>query len=141
MRFGVPLLVSVILAGCATTSVSEFATPDGTKARAVKCTSDPQKCYVAASASCPQGTYRVVSSESHSGGIAADILPGPVTWYGMLYVCGASDGKMPDFALRGPQPQMPQMPQAPVVIQSAPASTLRTTNCSTVGGSVNCTSY
>jgi hypothetical protein len=48
-----------------------------------------------------QGSYQVLDSESHAGGLLADILPGPVTWYGMTYSCGPSDGRLPSFAFKG----------------------------------------
>lgn len=127
------------MAGCATApSISEFRGPDGTAFKTIKCSSDPQKCLVAASQSCTGGgTYRVVSSESHAGGLIADVLPGPFTWYGMTYACGPSDGRMPSFPFQG-QAYVP--PPAPVVVtQPRPAPT--TTNCYKVGNSVNCTTY
>jgi hypothetical protein len=40
-----------------------------------------------------EARIKILNSESHAGGLLADILPGPVTWYTMTYVCGASDGK------------------------------------------------
>jgi hypothetical protein len=54
-----------------------------------------------ASQSCGGGPYQVLDSDSHSGGLVADLMPGPVTWYAMTYRCGQSDGKMPTFAFRG----------------------------------------
>ena len=126
----------MILAGCQTTSAKQFQAPDGTLVKSVKCTSDSTKCFSAATQSCTgSGTYRVLSSESHAGGLAADLIPGPVTWYAMSYVCGPSDGKMPIFSWVGPTYTPPRPP--PVVIQ--PGST--TTNCTRVGNSVNCNTY
>lgn len=133
MKFGIFLVTALFLSGCATTSVKQFQAPDGSAIKTVKCTSDPAKCFSAASQSCPgNGTYRVVSSESRAGGLAADILPGPVTWYYMTFSCGQSDGKMPDFKFAGQQ-YVP--PPAPIVVK--PAAT--TTNCTTFGNNVNCT--
>src|SRR5262249_13549150 len=40
------------------------------------------------------GSYQILYSDIHPGGLLADILPGPVTWYTMSYVCGPSDGKI-----------------------------------------------
>lgn len=117
------VLVSAALVGCATTAVSEFSAPDGTKAKSVKCNSDPQKCFSAATASCSEGTYRVISSESHAGGILADIIPGPVTWYGMAYVCGQSDGRMPDFKFQGAQYVAPAMTGNEFATKSKPVRT------------------
>lgn len=126
-RYSLLLLVAA-LAACATTSVQEFKAPDGTSVKTVKCTSDPAKCFAVASQSCPNdGTYRVISSESHAGGIAADIIPGPVTWYAITYACGLSDGRIPDFKWVGPQYTSPPHPT--------------TTNCTTIGNTVNCNTY
>ena len=126
------------LAGCSTPAVTEFASPDGSKIKTVKCVSDAQKCFASAAQSCPgEGTYRVVSSESHAGGIFADVLPGPVTWYGMTYACGPSDGKMPEFRLQGQQYTPPAYtPPAP-----APARRATTTTCNRMGTGVTCNSY
>lgn len=134
------LLATVWLTGCASPTVSEFSAPDGTTVKQVKCTSDPQKCFASATDSCGGGTYRVVSSESHAGGLIADLMPGPVTWYGMSYICGPSDGKMPDFAFRGQQ-YVP--PPEPITVKVKPQNSgPRTTNCTpTYGGGMNCTTY
>src|SRR5258708_40052802 len=100
----VAVLAAVAIAGCASGSIKEFRAPDGTSVKTAKCPSDPAKCFALASQSCPDGgIYRVVGSESHAGGLLADVLPGPVTWYGMTYICGPSDGKMPDFKFGGQQ--------------------------------------
>ena len=40
--------------------------------------------------------YAVVDSHSNAGGLLADILPGPVTWYTMVYQCGRA-GAFPQF--------------------------------------------
>lgn len=128
----------LVLSGCATTSVSEYKTPDGTAVKTVKCTTDTAKCFAQASKSCSDGgTYRVISSESHAGGILADLFPGPVTWYSMTYACGSSDGKMPEFKFTGDHYTPPPTSAAPVVIQSKPT----TTNCTSLGSSVTCNSY
>jgi hypothetical protein len=47
-----------------------------------------------------EGTLRAdatvvrAASHNHAGGLLADILPGPVTWYAMSYTCGPSDGRL-----------------------------------------------
>ena len=66
----------------------------------MKCNVDLGKCFSQATSICG-GSYQVVDSESHAGGTLADIFPGPVTWYGMTYVCGPSDGKYPNFPFQG----------------------------------------
>ena len=141
MRVRILAIALVSLAGCAGTTVNEMRAPDGTSMKNVKCNMDSQKCFAQASESCKDngGTYRVVSSHSNAGGTLADIIPGPVTWYNMTYVCGPSDGKMPEFPFKGqqyaPPPVIVNQPQQQ--IRSRPS----TTNCTRIGDSVNCTTY
>lgn len=131
------LLLIGLLSGCATTSVSEFRAPDGSAIKTVKCTSDPTKYFAMASQSCPtDGSYRVVSSKSNAGGIVADIMPGPITWYYMTFACGPSDGVMPEFKFFGQQ-YTPPPPANPIVNQQQPS----TTNYTKIGNSVNCQTY
>lgn len=138
MRFLAYVMVAFAFTACASPTVKEFRAPDGTSVRTVKCTSEPSKCFVAASQSCTGGgTYRVLSSESHAGGIAADLIPGPVTWYAMTYVCGPSDGQMPEFKWVGPGYTPPPPTPAPQVVRPAPS----TTNCTRIGDSVSCRTY
>ncbi len=128
-----------LLNACATTNVTQFQGPDGTLVKTVKCSSDNTKCFNAAKESCPgEGTYSVISSASRAGGLAADILPGPVTWYYMTYVCGTPDGLMPEFKFTGQQ-YVPQPPkQKPtVIIREKPSST----TCTGYGNSITCNSY
>ena len=133
MRSHLTLLSVVLLTGCVTPTISEYQAPDGTKLKKVKCTSDSQKCLVTASQSCPDGgTYRVISSESHAGGLVADLIPGPATWYGMTYACGISDGQMPDFKFHGQRYTPPPI----IVNQSNQRST--TTRCNRLGDTVTC---
>ncbi len=63
--------------------------PSGKPLDQVKCKMDPQDCYRQAGKLC-KGSYQVIDSESHSGGLLADIIPGPVTWYSMVFQCGPS---------------------------------------------------
>lgn len=130
-------LVVACLTGCATTTVTQFSAPDGTAVKTVKCVSDQTKCFTAATQSCPgEGTYRVVSSASRAGGLAADVIPGPFTWYYMSYSCGPSDGKMPQFPFTGERYVPP-----PVVVQPSTPSQPTTTNCTTIGNNTTCRSY
>lgn len=132
MRKAASLLGLSLLGACATTNVSQYQAPDGTAIKTVKCSSDPAKCFAAATQSCAgDGRYRVISSASRAGGLAADLIPGPVTWFYMTYACGPSDGKMPEFAFTGQQ-YVP--PPAPVIVKTAPS----TTTCSTLGSTVSC---
>jgi hypothetical protein len=63
----------------------------------------PTGCYEQATRDCKGGSYQIVESESHAGGLIMDVLPGPVTWYSMSYTCGPSDGRLADFPFRGPR--------------------------------------
>jgi hypothetical protein len=74
--------------------------------RSAKCRQDSTLCTSEAARICG-GSYRVVDSESHAGGLISDALPGPFAWYAMTYVCGRSDGRYPTFAFRGPPLQLP----------------------------------
>src|ERR1700730_6130908 len=86
--------------GPATPSSTSFVGPSGAQIHQAKCSQSPQACYQEATKIC-NGSYQVLDSESHAGGLAADVLPGPVTWYGMTFSCGASDGRLPSFVFRG----------------------------------------
>jgi hypothetical protein len=78
-------------------------------------------CYAQATRACGGRSYQILDSESHAGGLLADILPGPVTWYSMSYMCGPSDGRLADFPFTGPRYNPPS---------------IRT--CSQVGTTVTC---
>ena len=91
--------------------------PTGVPMEQASCKSNPMDCFVQASNRC-QGQYQVLDSESHAGGLLADWLPGPVTWYSMLYQCGASDGRMPAFEFRGPEWRAPSMASCSIYGQS-----------------------
>jgi len=129
------VLVAALVSACATPTVTDLKSPDGRAMKNVKCNIDAQKCLTLASDSCKDqgGTYQVVRSHSNSGGTVADIMPGPVTWYNMTYMCGASDGRMPDFVFQGPQFN----PSALEAYQPTQSRRLRT-SCSTIGGITNC---
>jgi hypothetical protein len=110
-------LVAVCLSGCMETAGPSFNGPTGVALNTAKCSQSSVGCLQEASQVCG-GKYSVVDSESHSGGLLADALPGPVTWYSMTYQCGPSDGKMPTFAFRGQQ----YVDSPTVVVNTAPAA-------------------
>jgi hypothetical protein len=59
-------------------------------------------CYEQATKDCRGGSYQILDSDSHAGGLFGDAFgPGPVVWYEMSYVCGPSDGRLADFPFRG----------------------------------------
>jgi len=102
-----------LLVGCGgSNSPQTFIGPSGKALETVKCKSSPKQCFVQANNSCG-GAYQVVSSESHAGGILADLMPGPVTWYGMTYQCGESDGKTPTFPFQGSEYTAPAVVYVP----------------------------
>jgi len=75
--------IAALLTGCASTGIEEVRGPSGAAMKSVKCVSDSGKCMAAASESCGNGPYQVLDSSSNAGGVFADLLPGPVTWYRM----------------------------------------------------------
>jgi hypothetical protein len=113
-RYLVLCIAAIGLSGCMETANPSFNGPSGAALNAAKCSQSSVGCLQKASQVCG-GHYSVVDSESHSGDLLADVLPGPVTWYGMTYQCGPSDGKMPTFAFGG-QPYV----DSPTVVVNAP---------------------
>lgn len=91
--------------------------PTGIPMEQASCKSNPMGCFEQASNRC-QGPYQVLDSESHAGGLLADWLPGPVTWYSMVYQCGPSNGQMPAFEFRGPEWRAPSMASCSIYGQS-----------------------
>lgn len=125
--FWIALVASWSLAACnATNSDVSFTGPSGQEIHTAKCSQAPTGCYAESSKVC-NGSFQVLDSDSHAGGLIADILPGPVTWYGMTYSCGKSDGRLPSFPFKGQQ----YIPSAGPVI----------TNCQSFGNSVSCQQY
>ena len=127
--------ISASLVGCVTPAVKEYTGPSGVATKQVKCNTSSDGCMQHASASCSNGPYQVVSSESHAGGLLSDQLVGPVTWYSMTYICGQSDGTTPTFPFNGQQYAPP-----PVVIQQ-PAQPVGPTriDCYQTGNYTSCT--
>ena len=111
-------------------TVEQFPSPSGVTVSFVKCGGKSSKCMKKAAAFC-KGSYQVIGSESHAGGLIADILPGPVPWYSITFLCGKSDGAMPQFPFVGPRFVMPTI----VIPQSVQ------TSCTTIGNTVNCYSH
>ena len=92
------------MSGClAKTSTTSFSGPSGKSLFKTKCNVDTSKCFAEASSKCG-GSYNVIDRESHAVGSLTDILPDPMTWYGMTYECGSSNGKYPKFAYQGQRP-------------------------------------
>ena len=88
-------VAATLFSGCC--SAQTIVGPSGKPLQPIhraKCSQSPAGCYEQATRDCRGGSYQILHSESHPGGLLADILPGPVTWYTMSYVCGPSDGKI-----------------------------------------------
>ena len=117
MKSAVVFVVAVLFAGPC--SAQSFIGPSGKPAQQVKCIGSPTACYQQANATC-QGSYQILDSESHRGGLLADLgRNGPMMWYSMTYICGPSDGRLGTFEFRGPPKAM--------------------TTCSQIGNTVTCT--
>ena len=102
------LAMCAALASCQTASTDSFTGPTGAQIQSTKCSQSPQACFKTASEVC-KGPYQVIDSHSNAGGLVADLMPGPVTWYSMTYQCGKSDGVFPQFPFRGSSYRQPSM--------------------------------
>lgn len=131
MRVGTILYITLALtlAGCSGEEVKTVSGPSGAEMATVRCTRTADQCLAKASAACNGGSYQVIESYSNAGGLVADLMPGPVTWFTMRFQCGASDGRLPTFPFRG----------ADYVQPVAPTPT--TTTCSSYGNTATCRSY
>ena len=116
---------AIALAPVAAAPAHAYRAPSGQELHQTKCKSDPSACYDEASQAC-QGPYQIIDSNSHAGGIFADLFPGPVTWYGITYVCGRSDGRLAAFLWRGSKAHEPGV---------------ITTTCGPDGNAVTCRTY
>jgi len=95
--------------------------PDGRDALEVKCKSDRANCLEEAGADCGASGYYVMSEDSHSGGWAIDLMPGPVPWWTMLVRCGrAPEGYVaPPVAAASVTPPAPSEPGSPSTISNS----------------------
>ena len=82
--------------------------PSGGKVFKTKCRGSSDGCYQEAAQYC-RGSYQILGSESHGGGIITDLFPGgPVMYYSMTYACGPSNGRLAGFPFNGPEWQPPR---------------------------------
>lgn len=128
-----PMILAVFaltLTGCVSSSGESIPGPSGASMTEATCNGSSRGCMKKAADTC-KGPYQVIDSSSNAGGLVADILPGPVTWYRMSFQCGKSDGRMPTFPFRGQQYTPP-----PVVLSNP-----TTTTCNRFGNSMTCNSY
>ncbi|MBP9951049.1 MAG: hypothetical protein V9G14_10905 [Cypionkella sp.] len=86
--------------------IEHIDAPSGITVDYVKCSRNPNRCMKEVAKYCG-GSYQVIDSESHSGTLVSDIFAGGVTWYSMTFLCGISDGRLPDFPYRGPNAARP----------------------------------
>lgn len=82
--------------------------PSGANVYTTKCSGGPEGCYQEASNNCRGGSYQIMSSENHGGGIFGDALNGPVQYYSMSYQCGRSDGRLAQFPRTSPYYEPPR---------------------------------
>ena len=66
----------------------------------IDCKTNTDGCFEDASAFCDGSGYKVLNSWSNSGGLLADLLPGPYTWYHMEIICGLLNNQAPTFDFR-----------------------------------------
>ena len=75
-----------MLSGCASTGDSAFVGPEGESIYFTKCNVSQEGCLKEIAEHCPSG-YNTINTETHMGGILADLIPGPVRWWSITYSC------------------------------------------------------
>ena len=95
------IIVALAVSQPAIADVTSFQGPAGQTVYKTTCKMDESECYQDAAAVCGK-SYQILGSESHSGGILADIFPGPIKYYSMSFSCGSSDGRIARFPHQGP---------------------------------------
>jgi hypothetical protein len=90
------VLIATLIAIAPAISAQTITGPSGETLTVVKCNGDAGKCLNDASRVC-NGSYQVRASESHEGGLLADLIPAGVPWYSLAFTCGPSDGTYPEF--------------------------------------------
>jgi hypothetical protein len=136
MKFHLILASILALSGCAGTKT--FTGPTGETINTTKCKYDESQCFIDASDTC-KGPYQVIASSRSTGGLLADAIPGPVTWYKMTYSCGKSDGTIPQFQSDGRQLIIPQF--QPVITVIPPTQIPQQIRCTTIGNTTNCAKW
>jgi hypothetical protein len=111
LQFISVLFISASLASCGMSRNKATVSSSGVTTHEVKCTDSANDCMNTANAKCPNG-FNTVYSDSHAGGVLADILPGPITWYELHFICSNSPGTPPVFAWQGPQDMTPVIMEA-----------------------------
>jgi len=84
---------TLTLLACGRTGITPIESPrlGGESSRVqyyqARCKSDVSNCFADAQSQCGS-RFTVVHQESHAGGLLADVLPGPVSWYTVTFRCG-----------------------------------------------------
>jgi len=144
------LLISLGLIGGCSTTESVKTNAYGGDAYKVKCKNTPEACLEEAYTKC-NGTFTTLYSDSHAGGILADFIPGPTTWYALTFKCGGEVSR-PNFPWVGTT--IEEALETMSVLDEAGKSInnnnnnnnnqydgTTTTNCYTVGNTLTCNSY
>jgi hypothetical protein len=94
-------VAGVVTSACRGTGVREIRGAGDERVYEARCKSSAADCIADARSTCSSG-YELLDSESHAGGLLADALPGPVTWYAMTFRCDvAGSSERPEFPFRG----------------------------------------
>lgn len=124
------------ISACGGTQES-YVGPSGEIVHETSCRGGKGDCFEAAHSTCGGSGFRALDSHSNSGGLLADALPGPITWYYLTYACGNPDGRMPLFPRQGHD--------MPVVISTgagrAAPPLVAQTDCATTPLGYSCTSF
>ncbi len=97
--------------------------------RMAKASSNPAKVYQKAQKACG-GNFSIIDSWSNAGGMLADLMPGPFTWYGIAYACGGDGGIKATFPFRGQQFDPAMLALAlNAASNTSNASTSKSTHC------------
>lgn len=68
-------------------SISFAQNSSSEEIKQARCNINPDKCYEQATFNCQPKKYQVKSTKTNLGGLFADVLPGPFTWYTITYSC------------------------------------------------------
>lgn len=82
------LLTAIFLSlASGTAQPQRIISPYGQTAYIVECKRTTNDCLHQAGNLCGSQGYIVLHTDSHAGGILADWLPGPITWYNLTIQC------------------------------------------------------
>lgn len=95
-------IAALLVASAAHAETTAMRGPSGGNVYTTKCSGSPDGCYQEASSYCRGGSYQILGSETHGGGLLGDWMNyGPVNYYTISYRCGASDGRLAQFPRSG----------------------------------------